>query len=1243
VSVDREFVRETGDAVRQLTVELVDLEESADRETLDEAFRRTHALKGNLGMVGLEEARDLAHALEDVLDAFRAGDRAADRAAIDAALDAADEINRAVERAHRGDPAPDLDPLTDRLRSLADETDPDAAPPPAAGEGDETRVDGADTLDDAGSRADDDRAAPDDAGDDGADEMEEAGFIFEPAGESAEESGEAGAEEGDPGFDDEVQAALDDASEFDDLDALVEEVDDASEFDDLEGGGSFDDLLEEEPDAGIDEPHAEPGHGTIEDEDQGLDPVDDLGLGGPVDGPDADAGDRLSEIAGDAVDDPTDDGRDDPSDDVLADSTDDVLDDSSGDILDDSSGDILDDSTDDILDDSTADVLDDPTEDGLGDWSGDVADDGEELPGDVADDSSAGAVADPGDDASDEPAADVETEPTVADDAPGGAVEPTADAETGPDAPPSSPGGAFDEFQEIQQEVEQDDDLDQLQEDIEETEFGEFDDEDDMTIDELLMTELDDSSAEAEAATGDAGGAFDESSDAESAADDATGAAKPAADDGAAAEAPGDDPASEPASDPEPEPEPAVERVDEPPTVDERATADDGPGRVGADGAVPGPADDAAPHGDPVEQDPTTADVEPAIREVSDAEAHDSEAADPEATDVESTAAEAPNVQAAVRELPDEEPETEPDAEPQPEPEAAIVPVEAADEDAADSGFEPAIREVPEPPDQQVSEPAVREVADAESGATADDGYEPAITDVEPADAVAEPGTAADAPPEPADEGADPEPVAAAGEAALDPEVEALLSEVEVSESEAGADASFESDAAEPETGEGLSGFRRDEATDAFEARFGDLFAAEADVGGSDAPTVPTIADSDLDASAFRDDADGDRGLPPRQRTTARASLSVDPEVGDELLRQVRELAAASRRLAAAADRTNPQVRDALSALQSATDDVRQTALEVRLMPLSTVTDGFDRVVRDVARDAGVEVTFETRGTDVHLDRDVLDRIGDPLVHLVRNAVDHGVEPPEEREAAGKPREGTVELRARREGDAATIEVRDDGNGLDPEAIRETAIEERLVTEGEAAALSREETFDLLFEPGFSTTEEVTETSGRGVGMDAVERAVSELNGSVTVESEPGEGTTVRLSVPVTVAVAEVVFLAVGDEQYAVPTADVESVQYATETVVEDGEVQVPTADGEASYPLVRLGEALDAAEGSERVVVQVDPDVRGVALGADDVGEKREVVITPYEDVLGGTPGIGGATLLEDNTVVNVIDVETL
>jgi two-component system chemotaxis sensor kinase CheA len=272
----------------------------------------------------------------------------------------------------------------------------------------------------------------------------------------------------------------------------------------------------------------------------------------------------------------------------------------------------------------------------------------------------------------------------------------------------------------------------------------------------------------------------------------------------------------------------------------------------------------------------------------------------------------------------------------------------------------------------------------------------------------------------------------------------------------------------------------------------------------------------------------------------------------------------------------------------------------------------------------------------------VLEAIGDPLVHIVRNAVDHGIEPPEVRESAGKPREGTVELRAWRSRDRVTVEVSDDGAGLDPDTLRETAVERGVVTPEEAAAMSDDAARELVFEPGVTTAGEVTEVSGRGVGMDVVASTVRELDGRVEIESDPGEGTTVRLRLPVSVAIARTLFVEVGDEEFGVPVSAVEEIGRLGETRTVEGREVVPIDD--ELYPLVRLGEALDVPGTVDgEMLVRARSSVRQVALGVDAVSGQEEVVVKPFDGVLEGIPGLSGATVLGEGRVVPVLDVETL
>ncbi|SDQ47053.1 chemotaxis protein CheA [Natronobacterium texcoconense] len=374
-------------------------------------------------------------------------------------------------------------------------------------------------------------------------------------------------------------------------------------------------------------------------------------------------------------------------------------------------------------------------------------------------------------------------------------------------------------------------------------------------------------------------------------------------------------------------------------------------------------------------------------------------------------------------------------------------------------------------------------------------------------------------------------------------------------------------------------------------------------------------------------------------------SVRVDVDRIDELRTLVEGLVTTRVRLRNAAEtgedlsELDPELDD----LSELTTALQETVMDVRLVPLETVVDRLPRVVRDVARDQEKDVSLEISGEDVELDRSILERIRDPLVHLVRNAVDHGIEPPEKREDAGKPREGTVEVTATRSRDRVTITVSDDGAGIDPETLRAEAVEDGILEESEAAEMDAETVYELAFHPGFSTAREVTDVSGRGVGMDVVKRTVENLDGSIRVDSDPGDGTTVTMTLPVSIAIEDVLFVECGDREFGLPTKVVQDIEspHAIETV-DDRPVVVA---GDDEYPVRWLDEEFDAVESteSERMLVRIRDDVRQVALGCDRVRGQQEVVVKPYEGFMGGVPGLSGATVRGRGTVVNILDVTTL
>ncbi|SDF41083.1 chemotaxis protein CheA [Halorientalis regularis] len=374
-------------------------------------------------------------------------------------------------------------------------------------------------------------------------------------------------------------------------------------------------------------------------------------------------------------------------------------------------------------------------------------------------------------------------------------------------------------------------------------------------------------------------------------------------------------------------------------------------------------------------------------------------------------------------------------------------------------------------------------------------------------------------------------------------------------------------------------------------------------------------------------------------------SVRVDVDRLDELHGQVEQLVTSRIKLRrAVADGDMDAAGENLNELDKISANLQNTVMDMRLIPLKKVVGKFPRLVRDLARELDKEVDFRIEGEDIELDRTILTEISDPLMHILRNAVDHGIEPPEERERKGKPREGTVELRATRERDHVIIEVEDDGAGLDVADIREQALEHGVRTEEELDRMEEGEIYDLAFHPGLSTKDEVTDTSGRGVGMDVVHDTVTQLDGSVSVDSEPGEGTTVSLRLPVTMAIVKVLFVQVGDEQYGVPIKNIDEISQMNGTKIINGEEVIEHNDD--IYPIVDIAEAFDvpdAKTNGDGMLVRIRESERQVALKCDAVTQQEEVVVKPLEGILSGTPGLSGTAVLGDGNIVHILDVVTL
>ncbi len=380
-------------------------------------------------------------------------------------------------------------------------------------------------------------------------------------------------------------------------------------------------------------------------------------------------------------------------------------------------------------------------------------------------------------------------------------------------------------------------------------------------------------------------------------------------------------------------------------------------------------------------------------------------------------------------------------------------------------------------------------------------------------------------------------------------------------------------------------------------------------------------------------------------------SVRVDVDQLDDLHGLVEQLVTSRIKLRRAVEDENmDSAEETLNELDKITANLQNTVMDMRLIPLKKVVGKFPRMVRDLSRELGKEVNFEIEGEEIELDRTILTEISDPLMHIIRNSLDHGVEPPEERVEKGKPREGQVTLRASRERDHVNIQVEDDGAGLDVEQIKKKAIEKEVRTPEELETMSNSAIYDLVFHPGFSTADEVTDTSGRGVGMDVVHDTVTQLDGSVDVDSTPGQGTTVSLRLPVTMAIVKVLFVQVGDEEYGVPIKNVDEITRTDEMKQVNGRDVIK--HNNEIYPIVDLGETFNvprdaATDGGTadagNMLVRIRESERQIALRCDAVNAQEEVVVKPLEGILSGTPGLSGTAVLGDGNIVHILDVVTL
>ena len=379
------------------------------------------------------------------------------------------------------------------------------------------------------------------------------------------------------------------------------------------------------------------------------------------------------------------------------------------------------------------------------------------------------------------------------------------------------------------------------------------------------------------------------------------------------------------------------------------------------------------------------------------------------------------------------------------------------------------------------------------------------------------------------------------------------------------------------------------------------------------------------------------------------ATVRVDTRRLDDIMNMVGELVLVRNRFANLREAyRDERFSAAVSNLDVVTSDLQLAVMKTRMQPIKKVFGRFPRLVRDLARSLGRQVRLEMRGEDTDLDKNLVEALADPLIHLVRNAVDHGIEPPAEREAAGKPAEAVVTLSAEQEGDHIRLTVADDGRGMDAEVLRRKVVEKGLLEPEEAARLDTEECYNLIFLPGFSTKQEASDVSGRGVGMDVVKTRIAQLNGAIDIETAPGRGTRFYIKVPLTLAIMPTLMVVVGDRVFALPLLSIlEIVDYTpADTKTVDGQLVFMLRN--RPLPLFHLrrwlleGPARHAqAEGGHVVIVGLG--ARQVGFVVDELLGQEEVVIKPLGALLQGTPGLAGATITGSGRIALILDVPGL
>nr|WP_298139844.1 chemotaxis protein CheA [uncultured Pseudomonas sp.] len=614
------------------------------------------------------------------------------------------------------------------------------------------------------------------------------------------------------------------------------------------------------------------------------------------------------------------------------------------------------------------------------------------------------------------------------------------------------------------------------------------------------------------------------------------------------------------------------------------------------------------------------------------------------------------------------EPEPEPEAEPESEPE----PVEtAAAGDITDSEFEQLL-------DAMTEQPAASAAPASNSDEITDDEFESLLDQLHGKGQFAVGAAAAPAAPAPTAKA--PAPDAASSDEITDDEFEALLDQLHGKGQFAAAASAEPAPAAPAAPAPAPSAAGSDEITDdEFEAlldqlhgkgKFVEPAAAPAKPAAPAAPAKPAASAAAAKpaakpvakpaAAAKAEPAKAAAPTPAPAPTPASAgdkapaaseaetTVRVDTARLDEIMNMVGELVLVRNRLVRLGSNSGDEaMAKAVSNLDVVTADLQTAVMKTRMQPIKKVFGRFPRLVRDLARSLKKEIILELVGEETDLDKNLVEALADPLVHLVRNAVDHGIETPEEREASGKQRGGKVVLSAEQEGDHILLSISDDGKGMDANVLRAKAVEKGLLDKDAADRLNEFECYNLIFAPGFSTKTEISDVSGRGVGMDVVKTKISQLNGTVNVFSVQGQGSKIVIKVPLTLAIMPTLMVMLGDQAFAFPLVNVNEIFHLdlSRTNVVDGQEVVIVRD--KALPLFYLkrwlvSKAAHVEQGEGHVVILTVGNQR-IGFVVDQLVGQEEVVIKPLGKMLQGTPGMSGATITGDGRIALILDVPSM